>query len=60
MDAARDFAHGDSPLQPLNPDWDHAFLELLDTESPRRGRRLVEQLDRRSRPATPHTKSAPG
>ena len=20
-----------SPLQPLNPDWDHAFLELLDT-----------------------------
>jgi 2,3-dihydroxyphenylpropionate 1,2-dioxygenase len=31
MAAARDFAHGDSPLQPLNPEWDHAFLELLDT-----------------------------
>lgn len=28
--AARDFAHGDSPLQPLNPAWDHAFLDLLD------------------------------
>src|SRR5690349_8755692 len=28
--AARDFAHGESPLQPLNPDWDHAFLDLLD------------------------------
>ncbi|CAN5604164.1 3-carboxyethylcatechol 2,3-dioxygenase [soil metagenome] len=31
MDAAQNFAHGHSPLQPLNPDWDHAFLELLDT-----------------------------
>ena len=33
--AAHDFAHGSvhgkSTLQPLNPDWDHAFLELLDT-----------------------------
>ncbi|WP_231645487.1 3-carboxyethylcatechol 2,3-dioxygenase [Mycolicibacterium mengxianglii] len=29
--AAHDFAHGDSPLRPLNPDFDHAFLELLDT-----------------------------
>ncbi|WP_264070198.1 3-carboxyethylcatechol 2,3-dioxygenase [Mycolicibacterium komossense] len=31
MDAAHNFAHGESPLQPLNPDWDQAFLELLDT-----------------------------
>ena len=31
MAAAHDFAHGDTALQPLNPDWDHAFLELLDT-----------------------------
>ena len=31
MEAAQAFAHGDSPLQPLNPDWDHAFLELLDS-----------------------------
>lgn len=31
MSAAHDFAHGESPLQPLNPDWDHALLELLDT-----------------------------
>jgi 2,3-dihydroxyphenylpropionate 1,2-dioxygenase len=35
MAAAHDFAHGSvhgkSALQPLNPDWDHAFLELLDT-----------------------------
>ena len=25
------FAHGDSPLQPLNPEWDHAFLDLVDS-----------------------------
>jgi 2,3-dihydroxyphenylpropionate 1,2-dioxygenase len=31
MDAAHNFAHGESALQPLNPDWDNAFLELLDT-----------------------------
>jgi len=31
MDAAREFAEGRGPLQPLNPDWDHAFLELLDS-----------------------------
>lgn len=30
MDAAQAFAHGESPLQPLNPDWDAAFLELID------------------------------
>ena len=30
MTAAHDFAHGDSALRPLNPDWDHALLELLD------------------------------
>lgn len=30
IDAARAFAAGEGPLQPLNPDWDHAFLELLD------------------------------
>jgi 2,3-dihydroxyphenylpropionate 1,2-dioxygenase len=29
--AAHDFAHGESSLRPLNPDWDHALLELLDT-----------------------------
>ncbi len=29
--AAHEFAHGQSPLQPLNPDWDHAFLDLLDS-----------------------------
>ncbi len=31
MDAAHAFAHGDSPLQPLNPEWDHAFLDLVDS-----------------------------
>jgi len=31
MEAARVFAGGEGPLQPLNPDWDHAFLELLDS-----------------------------
>ncbi|KUI34883.1 3-(2,3-dihydroxyphenyl)propionate dioxygenase [Mycobacterium sp. IS-1590] len=30
MEAAQAFAHGESPLQPLNPDWDAAFLELVD------------------------------
>lgn len=36
MDAAQAFAHGHSPLQPLNPEWDAAFLELID------GNRLAE------------------
>lgn len=31
MAAAHDFAHGQSALRPLNPDWDHALLELIDT-----------------------------
>jgi 2,3-dihydroxyphenylpropionate 1,2-dioxygenase len=31
MDAAQAFARGDSALQPLNPDWDQAFLELVDS-----------------------------
>jgi 2,3-dihydroxyphenylpropionate 1,2-dioxygenase len=31
MEAAREFAGGQGSLQPLNPDWDHAFLELLDS-----------------------------
>ncbi|WP_245234077.1 3-carboxyethylcatechol 2,3-dioxygenase [Mycobacterium sp. PS03-16] len=30
IDAARAFAHGHSPLQPLNPAWDQTFLEILD------------------------------
>jgi 2,3-dihydroxyphenylpropionate 1,2-dioxygenase len=30
-DAAREFAAGQGSLRPLNPDWDHAFLELLDS-----------------------------
>lgn len=30
IDAARAFARGDSPLQPLNPAWDQTFLEILD------------------------------
>lgn len=29
--AAREFAAGDGPLQPLNPEWDRKFLELVDT-----------------------------
>ncbi|MDY6996263.1 MAG: 3-carboxyethylcatechol 2,3-dioxygenase [Actinomycetota bacterium] len=31
MAAAREFAAGEGALAPLNPDWDHAFLDLLDT-----------------------------
>ncbi|AGB24802.1 hypothetical protein Mycsm_04568 [Mycobacterium sp. JS623] len=31
VEAAREFAHGQGTLAPLNPDWDHAFLELLDS-----------------------------
>jgi 2,3-dihydroxyphenylpropionate 1,2-dioxygenase len=28
---AADFAHGEGPMHPLNPDWDQALLELFDT-----------------------------
>lgn len=31
--AAHDFAHGQSPLRPLNPDWDHSLLEIFDEGS---------------------------
>jgi 2,3-dihydroxyphenylpropionate 1,2-dioxygenase len=31
IDAARDLAHGRSERQPLNPAWDHRFLELVDS-----------------------------
>lgn len=30
IDAAKSFAAGDSDLQPLNPTWDHRFLEIID------------------------------
>jgi 2,3-dihydroxyphenylpropionate 1,2-dioxygenase len=30
IDAAQDFARGRSALQPLNPAWDHHFLEIVD------------------------------
>ena len=30
MDAARNFAGGESQLQPLNPAWDRRFLEIID------------------------------
>lgn len=30
IDAAKTFAAGDSDLQPLNPTWDHRFLEIVD------------------------------
>ena len=29
--AAHEFAQGESPLQPLNPEWDQALLDLIDT-----------------------------
>ncbi|AFM18421.1 hypothetical protein Mycch_3688 [Mycolicibacterium chubuense NBB4] len=32
IDAAREFASGRGALAPLNPEWDHAFLDLLDTQ----------------------------
>ena len=31
IDAAKSFAAGESDLQPLNPAWDHRFLEIVDT-----------------------------
>ncbi len=31
MDAAHNFAHGESTLRPLNPEWDHRFLEIVDS-----------------------------
>jgi 2,3-dihydroxyphenylpropionate 1,2-dioxygenase len=30
IDAARNFAAGESDLQALNPTWDHRFLEIID------------------------------
>ncbi len=36
IDAAKSFAAGESGLQPLNPAWDHQFLEIID------GGRLAE------------------
>lgn len=30
IDAAKSFAAGESDLQPLNPAWDHRFLEIID------------------------------
>ncbi len=30
IDAAKSFARGESELQPLNPEWDHRFLEIID------------------------------
>jgi 2,3-dihydroxyphenylpropionate 1,2-dioxygenase len=30
IDAARNFAAGESDLQALNPAWDHRFLEIID------------------------------
>ena len=30
IDAAHEFAKGRSELQPLNPDWDQSFLEIVD------------------------------
>jgi 2,3-dihydroxyphenylpropionate 1,2-dioxygenase len=30
IDAAKSFAGGDSDLQPLNPVWDHRFLDVID------------------------------
>jgi 2,3-dihydroxyphenylpropionate 1,2-dioxygenase len=31
MEAAHNFAHGESKLQPLNPEWDHRFLQIVDS-----------------------------
>jgi 2,3-dihydroxyphenylpropionate 1,2-dioxygenase len=31
MEAAHDFAHGGSKMAPLNPEWDHRFLEIVDS-----------------------------
>jgi 2,3-dihydroxyphenylpropionate 1,2-dioxygenase len=31
IEAANTFAHGKSPLAPLNPEWDHRFLEIVDS-----------------------------
>ncbi|ORW55710.1 3-carboxyethylcatechol 2,3-dioxygenase [Mycobacterium parmense] len=39
IEAARSFAAGESGLQPLNPAWDHHFLEILDRGS-------LDELDR--------------
>ncbi len=59
MHAAREFALGQGSLAPLNPEWDNAFLDLLDT------RRLaeVDGWDNgwvASRGGTPRTRCGPG
>ena len=41
-------AHGESPLQPLNPDWDRAFLDLLDTDRLAEVDAWEQPLDRRT------------
>ncbi|MGV0794306.1 3-carboxyethylcatechol 2,3-dioxygenase [Mycolicibacterium sp. XJ1819] len=30
LEAAQGYARGDGPLRPLNPDWDRAFLDMVD------------------------------
>lgn len=47
IDAARSFAAGDSALQPLNPTWDHRFLEIIDRGS-------LSELDRWSNSFVTH------
>ncbi len=32
IEAAREFAAGQGALAPLNPEWDHAFLDIVDTQ----------------------------
>lgn len=47
IDAARAFAAGESPLQPLNPAWDHRFLEIVDNGG-------LSELDQWSNPFVVH------
>jgi len=43
MDAAKNFAGGESDLAPLNPEWDQQFLEILDGGQ-------LDELDKWSNP----------
>ena len=44
IDAAKSFAGGESDLQPLNPAWDHRFLEIIDGGPAGRIRSVVELI----------------
>ena len=60
MEAAHDFAHGREHAAAAQPGLGSRIPGTPRHRPARRRRRLVQRLDRRARPATPRTRSAPG